>query len=180
MQVEVTDIEVMVEGEGLADVEIIRIPQGRTAREIVAAVALKGGFPAEEAVLLIEDSDQPVDLAIVLTEDTTGGKVHHVHRAKQVALTVFYKHLEKEKHFPPSARVQRVLDWAVSKDGFNIDPTIAPDMELALHDEKIPDDQKQPLPKNPHIGRYVHHPHHCLALDLIRGKVPNGADLEPR
>ena len=46
MEVQVTEIELMVEGEGLEDVEIIRIPQGGTAREIVAAVALKGGFPA--------------------------------------------------------------------------------------------------------------------------------------
>jgi hypothetical protein len=176
MEVQVTEIEVMVEGEGLEDVEIIRIPQGATAREIVAAVAQKVGFSGEEAVLLVEDSDVPVDLSLVITEDTAGGKIHHVHRAKKIAVKVFYKHLEKEKHFPPSARVQRVLDWAVGKDGFNIDPTIAPDMELALHDDKIPDDQKKPLPKNAHIGRYVHHPHHCLELDLIRGKVPNGAD----
>jgi hypothetical protein len=175
MQVEVTDIEVMVEGEGLADVEIIRVPQGGTAREIVAAVALKSGFPAEEAILLVEDSDAPVDLALVITEDIAGGKIHHVHRAKKIAVKVFYKHLEKEKHFPPSARVQRVLDWAVSKVGFNIDQTIAPDMELALHDDKIPEDQKKALPKNAHIGRYVYHPHDCLELDLIRGKVPNGA-----
>lgn len=180
MQVEVTDIEVMVEGETLADVEIVRVPHGATAREVVAAVALKGGFPAEEAVLLIEDSDAPIDLTLVIREETVGGKIHHVHRAKQVAVKVFYKHLEKEKHFPPSARVQRVLDWAVSKDGFSIDPAIAPDMELALHDDKIPDDQKKALPKNAHIGRFVRHPHHCLDLDLIRGKVPNGAEVDAR
>ena len=176
MEVQVTEIEVMTEGEGLEDVEIIRIAQGGTAREIVAAVARKGGFQVEEAVLLVEDSEEPVDLAVVITDDIAGGKIHHVHRVKKIAVKVFYKHLDKERHFPPSARVQRVLDWAVSKDGFNIDPSIAPDMELALHDDKIPEDQKKPLPKNAHIGRYVHHPHHHLELDLIRGKVPNGAD----
>ena len=175
MEAQVTEIEVMAEGEGLEDVEIIRIPQGGTAREIVAAIARKGGFPVEEAVLLVEDSEVPVDLTLVITEDIAG-KIHHVHRVKKIAVKVFYKHLDKERHFPPSARVQRVLDWAVSKDGFNIDPSIAPDMELALHDDKIPEDQKKPLPKNAHIGRYVHHPHHHLELDLIRGKVPNGAD----
>lgn len=176
MEVQATEIEVMVQGEGLADVEIVRLAEGGTAREIVTAVALKGGFPAEEAILLVEDSDAPVDLEMVITDDIAGGKIHHVHRAKKIAVKVFYKHLEKERHFPPSARVQRVLDWAVSKEGFNIDPTLAPIMELALHDEKIPEDQKRPLPKNAHIGRYVHHPHHCLELDLIRGVVPNGAD----
>ena len=28
-----------------------------------------------------------------------------------------------------------------------------------------------------HIGRFIRHPHHSLALDLIRGTVPNGAAL---
>ena len=66
MEVKVTEIEVMVEGEGLEDVQIVRLAVVSTAREIVAAVALKGGFPAEEAILLVEDSDAPVDLAPIL------------------------------------------------------------------------------------------------------------------
>jgi hypothetical protein len=169
MEVDVKNIEVMVEGEGLLDIETIRLQEGSTGREIVTAVALKSGFPAEEAILLVEDSDELLDLTVVLTEATLGGKVHHVHRARQIAVTIFYNGSEKEKRFSPSARVQRVLDWAVSKEGFNIDPVIAPEMELAIHD------QTTALPKSAHIGRYVHHPHHCLALDLIRGTVPNGS-----
>jgi len=162
-------IEVIVEGEGLAEIETIQIPQGSVAKEIVVAVAGKSGFPAEEGLLFIEDVEEPVDLTIIVTEETAGGKIHHVHRARHIAVTVHYNGQSKEKRFPPSARIQRVLDWAVSKEGFNIDPTIAPELELALHD------QKTALPKNAHIGRYVKHPHHCLELDIIRGIVPNGA-----
>jgi hypothetical protein len=165
------DIEVMVEGEGLAEIEIIRIPEGGKAREIVAAVALRSGFPAEEGILFIEDGNDPLDLALVIVEEAVTGKVHHVHRALHVEVSVLYQNEKKEKQFPPSARVQRVLDWAVGRDGFKIDPAIAPEMELALHG------QTTPLPKNAHIGRYVRHHHHSLTLDLIRGVVPNGVLL---
>ena len=162
-------IEIIVEGEGLAEVEIVRIPAGSTAREVVAAVASKSGFPTEEGYLSLEDAEEPLDLATVITEETTGGKVHHVHRVLKIDAIVFYQGHQMDKHFPPSARVQRVLDWAVGPDGFKIDPVIAPEMELALHG------QTTALPKNAHIGRYVRHPHHQVAFDLIRGQVPNGA-----
>lgn len=163
-------LEIAVEGEGLAEVEIIRLPEGGTGKEIVIAVAGRGGYPAEEGLLFLEDRPEPLDLALVLVETEVAGKVHHVHRARQLEVGVFYKGEEKNNVFPPSARVQRVLDWAIGKDGFNIDKTIAPEMELALHGTETA------LPKNAHIGRYVRHPHHTLKLDLIRGVVPNGED----
>ena len=73
------DIEVIVEGEGLSEVETIRIPHGVAAREIVVAVAAKGGFPAEEGILFVEDSEEPLDLALVVVEETLARKVHHVY-----------------------------------------------------------------------------------------------------
>jgi len=162
------EIEVILEGEGLSDVEAIRIPEGSPAREIVAAVAIKGGFPAEEAALFVEDTEEPLDLAVVAVPEEVSGKIHHVHRVRKIEVEVFYQLQHKEKKSPPSARVQRVLDWAVGKDGFNIDPSIAPEMELALHG------QTKPLPKNAHIGRYIRYPQCKLEFDLIRGVVPNG------
>jgi hypothetical protein len=165
------DIEVMVEGEGLTEVETIRIPEGSVAREIAKVVAVKGGFPVEEAILFIEDCEEPIDLAVVVVEEEVGGRVHHVHRARRIDVAVFYQSHQIDKRFAPSTRVQRVLDWAVGPDGFKIDPAIAPEMELALYG------QTTALPKNAHIGRYIRHPHHELAFDLIRGIVPNGASL---
>ena len=72
------EIEVILEGEGLADVEAIRIPEGSPAREIVAAVARRGGFPAEEGVFFVEDGEEPLDLAVVMTPEKVSGKMHHV------------------------------------------------------------------------------------------------------
>jgi hypothetical protein len=171
MKTEEAEIEILVEGEGLAEIEAIRVPRGSSALAIIVAVATKGAFPAEEAILFLEDSDAPVDPSILLIEEEVSGKVHHVHRAHKVEVGVYYQARRITRHFPPSTRVQRVLDWAVGPDGFKIDPSIAPEMELALHG------QTTPLPKTAHIGRYIRHPHCALDFDLIRGIVPNGASL---
>lgn len=162
------EIEVIVEGEGLADLATIRLPHGAAGQELIAAVAARGGFPAGEASLFVEDEDEELDASKLIVDERMSGRVHHVHRAKQIEVTVFYGKEERRKAFRPAARVQRVLDWAVGRHGFNIDPAIAPEMELALHG------QQDPLPKTAHIGRFVRHPQHKLEVDLIRGVVPNG------
>ena len=163
-------IDLLVEGEGLADVEVIQLPPGSVALAIIAAAAAKGGFSPEEAVVFVEDEDEPLDVTAIIVEGAHGGKVHHVHRLRHVDVTVFYKEQHIERRFRPSARVQRVLDWAVGPNGFkNLDPPIIPEMELALHGTTTA------LPKNAHIGRFVRLEQPCLKLDLVRGVIPNGA-----
>jgi hypothetical protein len=162
------EIEIFVEGEGLIGVEAIRVPTGSAGREIVVAIAARGGFPVEDGLLFVEDCDEPLDLLVILTKEASG-KVHHVHRARHIEVSVFYQGGHLTHQFSPSTRVQRVLDWAVGPNGFKIDSAVAPEMELSLHESTAA------LPKDAHIGRYIHHPDHRIVFDLIRGVVPNGA-----
>lgn len=162
-------VDIFIEGEGLDDVQMVLLPRAGSRLAIVEFVAGKGGFPAAEAVLFVEDGDEPLDLAVILAEDEHAGRIHHVHRLRAVDVTVFYGGREIEKSFSPAARIGRVLEWAVGKHGFKIDPAIAPEMELALHG------QTEALPKKAHLGRFVRAPHTKLKLDLIRGVIPNGA-----
>ncbi len=161
-------IELLMEGEGLADVEVIRLAPGSTAREIVVAAAAKGGFDPEEAVLFVEDGEEPIELVTVILEEHRG-RVHHVHRLHHVEAEVFYKDGKIERRFRPSARIHRVLDWAVGPEGFKIDPPLRPEMELALHGTTTA------LPKNAHIGRFARRDQPRVKFDLIRGIIPNGA-----
>ncbi len=163
------DTSIIVDGEGLTDVEVIVVPQGSTGRELILEVARKTGIGVEGAILFIEDRDEPLDLDLVIRQDSAG-EVHHVHRARRIEVMVHYQNSAKEKPFSPSTRVQAVLDWAVGPEGFKIDPIIAPEMELALRGQTVY------LPKQAHIGRYVRHPQHDLVLDLVRGIVPNGSE----
>ena len=163
------DFTIIVDGEGLADLEVVVVPSGATAREVVFAIAKKTGIAVEEAILFVEDCEEPLALDLEI-ERLKHSHVHHVHRARSIETTVYYQGQAKVKAFPPSARVQVVLEWAVGPEGFRIDPVIAPEMELALHGHT------NELPRQAHIGRYARHPHRKLVLDLIRGVVPNGTE----
>lgn len=161
-------IEAFVEGEGFANVEIINLPNGSRVRDLVVAVVQKKGGVAEEMLVFEEDVDEPLNFELELKKGPAS-PVHHVHRARKVDVVVHYLNKTKEKAFSPSTRVQKLLDWVVGPGGFSVDPTIAPEMEVALRGET------KELPREAHIGRYVQHPHHRFELDLIRGVIPNGA-----
>lgn len=161
------NIEIPVEGEGLADIELLAVETGEPISALAVAFAAKSGIAVEELLVFEEDGEGPLILDLLI-EEGRGEITHHVHRVRKIEVVVFYNGEEARKEFPPSARVQRVLDWAVKVEKFHIDPPVAPEMELALHNTTTE------LPKRAHIGRYVKHPHHKLDLDLIRGVIPNG------
>jgi len=161
-------IEILSEGEGLRDIEIFHAEHGATAFELIRRVADRGGFPAEEAVLFIEGADEPIEIAGLVIDEQFRDRAHHVHRARSLDIHVAYQDKDIEHHYSPAVTVQRALDWAIGPHGFKIDPAIAPEMELAL------EGSEKPLPRQAHLGRFVHHPSHELRLDLIRGVIPNG------
>ena len=161
-------IEVLCEGEGLSDVELFHLSSGTPALELVRLVAARGGFAVEEALLFVEGADEPVELVGLLIDEHFQSRAHHVHRVRRLNVEVSYQDEPKDHPFSPASTIQRVLDWAMGPQGFKIDPSIAPEMELAL------DGSEKPLPRHAHLGRFAHYPSHELRLDLIRGKIPNG------
>jgi hypothetical protein len=166
----ITEIEtkdrltILVEGENLTEVIAITVRPDAVGHDVITQVAVIANFHPDAGHLFCEDGDGPLDPTAPVHHD----RIHHVHRAEAIEVTVSYMSGEHKKSFPPSTRVQRVLDWAVGPHGFAIDPSIAPEMEL----NEV--GQPTPLPKSAHIGRFVKHPHHKLHLDLTRGVVPNG------
>jgi hypothetical protein len=83
-----------------------------------------------------------------------------------VKVKVHYQAATEHHQFPPATRIEKILHWAVKK--FKIDPTIAPEMALALHGTVTE------LPAGAHIGRYAKHDHCAVDLDLIRGDIHQG------
>lgn len=162
-------VNVLIEAEGLPEVQVVSFAEGTPARAVLERVATLSGRSSETALLFVEDEDSPVDIESSRVDETWSRVVHHVHRTGRIAVLVHYNGAQREHPFSPSTRVQRVLDWAVGPSGFALDPVIAPEMDLALHG------QTDPLPRDAHIGRYVEHPHTALELDLIRGVVANGS-----
>jgi hypothetical protein len=163
------NIEIMSEGEGLKDIEVFQVPAGAAASELIRLVAERGGFPAEEAILFIEGSPEPLEIVGLIIDERFHHRAHHVHRAPRLDVHVAYQNKQIVHHYSPATTVQTVLDWSIGNHGFKIDPAIAPEMELALEGNETA------LPRQAHLGRFVHHPWHALHFDLIRGVIPNGA-----
>jgi hypothetical protein len=161
-------IEILIDGEGFTEVALFEATRGALVQDIVNHGAALGRFAADEALLFLEDGNEPILVEGVVIDESFATRVHHVHRAKHIAVEVFYMVGHDRSEFSPATRIQRILEWAVGPQGFKIDPAIAPEMELALQGTA------NALPKSAHIGRFARHPGGDVKLDLIRGVVPNG------
>ncbi len=91
-----------------------------------------------------------------------------VHRCRRVTVQVNYDGDTKSREFSPAATILRVLQWAVSKRGFDLDDNAAAKANLLLPGAD------QPLPKDAMLGVYVNHPGCSLTLDLTLKDFTNG------
>ena len=115
-------------------------------------------------VLFERDKDDPLDGPV------KGRKALRlvVHKAKRITVQVRYEHLVKEEEFPPSKTVFKVLQWAVGKKGFNLDPTVAAKANLILPGAQ------NPLPRDAVIGSFTQPGERVLVLDLTLQDFTNG------
>lgn len=90
------------------------------------------------------------------------------HRARLLEVTVQYEHHAKKKEFAPSATVFKVLQWAVSKHAYGLDPTNAAKANLILPGAD------QPLPRERTIGAFTKPGSHHLVVDLTLKDFTNG------
>ncbi|WP_406867710.1 hypothetical protein [Paraburkholderia fungorum] len=160
-------IEILVDGEGFTDVELIEIEDDAPMLRIVEFVAARKGEDAALFALFVEDMDEPCDPTQPVPHHHRK-HVHHVHRHKRIEVTVDYGGETIERTYPPSATVKSVLKWAIGPEGFKIEPSYAAEMQLGLPGSTTP------LPDMAHIGRFVQGHEHKLVLTLMRGVIPNG------
>lgn len=159
-------VEIAFEGEGIVAVEAVQITLGSSVRTIVACAAAKAGYAEEDALLFIEDDPRPIRLELIVSDTYPHRRKHHVHRVREIEVVVHYMSRSIERRYPPSAKVDTVLAWALREYG--IDAAIAPEFELAAVGST------EELSGSSHIGGLIHHPCHRLELNLIRGVIPNG------
>lgn len=159
-----TETELFVQGEGMRDIALVRVPDGGTIRDVVEA-ARAYGLRIEDGKtpsVTVENDDAELDLDAPLS--TAGianrGRVH-VHRCKRVAVTVNFNARQAMDDFPPSTTVKRLKKWADSKKGFDLRGADATEhlLQLCGSDER-PDE-------NTHIGSLVEVPDCSLCFDLV-------------
>lgn len=90
------------------------------------------------------------------------------HRCHEVTLEVRFEQHSKLHHFKPSTTVFKALQWAVSKHGYDLDPTNAAKANLILPHADAP------LTREDVLGKYVKPGHCTLVVDLTVKDFSNG------
>ncbi len=153
-------LRVEVERDGAVETLAIE-----TAPQTDALDAVRKMLGLEEDDLIFElDGDEP------LVGPVTGRKVLQlvVHKARKIKVQIRYEHRTEAREFGPAKTVFKVLQFAVGKKGFNLDPTVAARANLMLPGAQTP------LPREAAIGSFVEKGERVLVLDLTLKDFTNG------
>jgi hypothetical protein len=154
-------VRVEVEIEDRKAVEFIEVESGSfetVLRKVCALATL------ENLNVFERDSEEPIGVEI----ETRTVLSLHGHRCRKVLVKVHWNHLTKEHNFSPAVHIYRVLLWAISKEGFDLDDTAKAKSNLILPGTG------EPLPKDAVIGRFVKHGDCALTLEMTLKDFTNG------
>jgi hypothetical protein len=150
------EMELYIHTQEWVEPKLVKTSQDSTVKQIIELVAQHGCFDGkvdEEILVFIEENDEPIGRHRTLSECEIRHRHHlHLHRCRKVRVSVFYNE-EKHESFPPSAKVRRVLKWAIN--AFKLTPAEAADKILVLKGNT-----DQELDPDAHIGSFAK-PHQC-------------------
>jgi hypothetical protein len=163
-----TSIDIFYQGEGLREIEHIEVGAEHTFSTLKALIIEKHGLQ-EDTLIFLEDSDEPVDEAVVVREHVgpTGLKAH-LHRCRHIEVDVRFNNETVHHRFGPGATIARVKRWA-AEHKFGMTPE-----EASEHVLQILGTQDRPSPGT-HLGALTKCPHCGLAFDLVPDQRVNGA-----
>ena len=157
-------MELFIQGEGIAKITLVKLDPKDTVADVVK-VARECGLSApedSEVCIFVENTDVILELDMKIDEAglTPRSRVH-IHRCKSVEVTVNYNQDQKKGVFAPSATVDRVKEWAVAKDQYDLSPVDAAEHVLKLcNSGELPDEEV-------HIGTLVKFPDGTVCFDLV-------------
>lgn len=161
-------IDLFYQGEGVTEIEHLEIEPDSTFADIKARLIAKHGC-AHDALLFLEDEDDPLDDAVKVKERDTGkGLKLHLNRCRQIAVSVCYNGETIDRKFAPGATVARVKRWAAERK-FGMS-----DEEAGEHVLQIAGTHERPAPGT-HIGTLANRQSCTLAFDLVADERVNGA-----
>lgn len=158
-----SDIELFLQGEGIRDVKLVRLPSNATVRDIADAAKSAGALGDDGGVIVtIEDADEELVPEVSLS---TAGVRHrgrvHVHRCRRVVATVNYNGQAKALDFAPSATIERLHRRATGRQGFGL-----ADADAAEHLLQLCGSAERPDVET-HVGTLVTAPACTVCFDLV-------------
>src|SRR2546425_5941707 len=153
------NIDIFVQGENIPEITLVQVPSNGTVRDILEAAraqALRLDVEDASLIILVEDAEEALALDLPLEAAHLSHRSRvHIHRCRQLEVTVNFNADHKTHAFPPSATVEHVKRWAVGKDGFNLQSIDATDHLLQICSSTIRPDG------DTHIGSLVQFPN-CM------------------
>ena len=162
-------IDVFYQGEGVDAVGHVEVEAEATFEALKALLADKQGFSAEVVLIFVEDKDEPIpDDALLKKYAERNALKVHISRLREVKVEVVFNGKPAENHFPPSATVARVKEWAAEK-AFGLGAE-----EAGEHVLQIVGTDVRPPPST-HIGTLVDDKTRVLTFDLVPHERVQGA-----
>jgi hypothetical protein len=153
-------IEVFLQGEGIRDIQLVRVPAHATVGNLLKE-ARRLGLPGEGgAGVWREDDEAELDANQILAEAGVGHRSRvHCHRCHRIEVTVNFSGDHAVHPFPPSATVGRVKRWADERFGIHGPDATEHALQLCGTSQRPEEDT--------HIGALVTHPVCRLCFDLV-------------
>ena len=109
-------IDVFYQGERLGEIRHLEVGSDATFGVLMARIAEKHGLTAD-VVIFIEDKDEPIGGDVPLKEHASPTRLKvHVHRVREVKVTVTFNGKTVERLFGPGTTVGRVKRWAAVRE----------------------------------------------------------------
>jgi hypothetical protein len=160
-------IDVFYQGEGVRGIEHLEADASQTFAAVKVAVTTKHGL-ADDVLIFLEDSDEPVDERRLLSDHAgPAGVKAHLHRCRHIEVAVTFNAETVHHRFGPGTTVARVKRWA-AEHKFGMTPE-----EASEHVLQIAGTQDRP-PPGTHLGTLASCPHCRIAFDLVPDQRVNG------
>lgn len=165
-------IRVYVQSEHFSDIKLVEIDDHATIVDLkrAALTLLPAGTDPTGLSLSIEDDDVDDDEAAskrpLKDLNPDRGVRVHLHRCKQVAVTVRFGGRSEEHPFRPATTIGRIRQWAGRRFGLKAG-------DIAEHVLQIAGSNEQP-DMDTHVGTLVQHPRCAIVFDLVPAHRING------
>jgi hypothetical protein len=167
------ELQLFVQGEGIADIQLVRIHEHLTLRDLhgnlsaVFTEIIVSATEVDEFIFLLEDSEQELPFDKPIKEI---GIKHceriHIHRCRKIKVSVNFNGREAAEAFPPSKTIAKVKRWADKEFGIE-------GVDATEHALQICGTAKRP-DEDVHIGALVRRPNCQVCFDLVPKKRVEG------
>ena len=157
-------IEIFIQGEGIPKITLVTVDPKDVVTFLIELARKHGLTTPEESEVFVFIENTAIPLALDMKIDEVGLSPRsrvHVHRCKQVEVTVNFNADQTKGYFPPSATIAWVKMWSVGKKGFDM-----PEVDATEHLLQVCRSTDRP-DEDVHIGTLVKASDSAICFDLV-------------